>query len=278
MNNDKELERRRKISEKMKYNFKIGKIKGWKINSDKKRRSYPEKFFIEVFKNNNLYNKFEIIEKHSYGKYFIDFLFVEIKLIVEIDGEQHYKDQESINHDIIRDDYFIKEGFKIYRIRWKDVFNNTKVEIEEFLNFLSNIENKSIRKYDISNCLYEKKEKKKNLSRKNSIKKKKCDNCESLVYKTSKVCRSCWILKKKNSIRSEKYIPLRKNKCEICNEPIYGKKNCLICYHKASRTTERPPIEKLLKDVEELGYSGTGRKYNVSDNAIRKWIKNTLVS
>ena len=26
--------------------------------------------------------------------------------------------------------------------------------------------------------------------------------------------------------------------------------------------------------MEELGYSATGRKYGVSDNAIRKWLKN----
>lgn len=41
----------------------------------------------------------------------------------------------------------------------------------------------------------------------------------------------------------------------------------------STRKTERPPIEQLLKEVEELGFSAVGRKYGVSDNAIRKWIK-----
>ncbi len=36
---------KKKISEKMKQNFKDGKIKGWAINSDKNRRSYPENTF-----------------------------------------------------------------------------------------------------------------------------------------------------------------------------------------------------------------------------------------
>lgn len=36
----------------------------------------------------------------------------------------------------------------------------------------------------------------------------------------------------------------------------------------------RPDYNTLLSEVEILGYSGTGRKYGVSDNAIRKWIKN----
>jgi transposase-like protein len=29
----------------------------------------------------------------------------------------------------------------------------------------------------------------------------------------------------------------------------------------------------LIKEIAESGYSATGRKYGVSDNAIRKWVK-----
>ena len=39
------------------------------------------------------------------------------------------------------------------------------------------------------------------------------------------------------------------------------------------RKIERPDNETLIKEIEELGYSATGRKYGVSDNAIRKWLK-----
>ena len=39
------------------------------------------------------------------------------------------------------------------------------------------------------------------------------------------------------------------------------------------RKVVRPDKEILIKDVEEIGYSATGRKYGVSDNAIRKWLK-----
>lgn len=39
------------------------------------------------------------------------------------------------------------------------------------------------------------------------------------------------------------------------------------------RKVDRPSLNVLLLDVKELGYSGTGRKYGVSDNSIRKWIK-----
>ena len=40
-----------------------------------------------------------------------------------------------------------------------------------------------------------------------------------------------------------------------------------------NRKTNRPDYETLCKDIKKLGYVGTGKKYNVSDNAIRKWKK-----
>jgi len=39
------------------------------------------------------------------------------------------------------------------------------------------------------------------------------------------------------------------------------------------RKVERPSYNDLLNYVNINGYSATGRKYGVSDNAIRKWIK-----
>ncbi|NJO64882.1 MAG: hypothetical protein HC836_44205 [Richelia sp. RM2_1_2] len=39
------------------------------------------------------------------------------------------------------------------------------------------------------------------------------------------------------------------------------------------RVVIRPSLETLTKEIEEFGYVGVGRKYGVSDNAIRKWIK-----
>jgi hypothetical protein len=37
------------------------------------------------------------------------------------------------------------------------------------------------------------------------------------------------------------------------------------------RTVERPPRDQLLREVAESGFLAVGRKYGVSDNAIRKW-------
>lgn len=49
---------------------------------------------------------------------------------------------------------------------------------------------------------------------------------------------------------------------------------CKECSSISKRKVIRPEYEDLIKDVSENGYSSVGRKYGVSDNAIRKWIKN----
>lgn len=60
--------------------------------------------------------------------------------------------------------------------------------------------------------------------------------------------------------------------CQCGNNKNRNSNFCGECFHNNRRKVERPSLEQLKKEVEELGYSATGRKYNVSDNSIRKWI------
>lgn len=39
------------------------------------------------------------------------------------------------------------------------------------------------------------------------------------------------------------------------------------------RKVERPPYEQLLGEIEATSYLAVGRKYGVSDNAVRKWVR-----
>ena len=62
--------------------------------------------------------------------------------------------------------------------------------------------------------------------------------------------------------------------CKECNKELseQTKTNmCSECYIKSIKTTNKPIYEQLCIDINELGYCGAGRKYNVSDNTIRKW-------
>jgi hypothetical protein len=40
-----------------------------------------------------------------------------------------------------------------------------------------------------------------------------------------------------------------------------------------ARRVDRPPYPQLLREVKALGFSAAGRRYGVSDNAIRKWLR-----
>ncbi len=40
-----------------------------------------------------------------------------------------------------------------------------------------------------------------------------------------------------------------------------------------ARRVERPPYEQLLAEIEATSWSAVGRKYGVSDNAVRKWVR-----
>lgn len=41
----------------------------------------------------------------------------------------------------------------------------------------------------------------------------------------------------------------------------------------AARTVDRPPYDQLMAEIAETSWSAVGRKYGVSDNAVRKWVR-----
>jgi len=77
----------------------------------------------------------------------------------------------------------------------------------------------------------------------------------------------------------QKYLNKNKNVesnfCLDCSAKIDKRsKRCFSC-NKANKrkVKDRPSKEFLLKEVEESNYCAVGRKYGVTDNTIRKWIK-----
>jgi hypothetical protein len=77
-----------------------------------------------------------------------------------------------------------------------------------------------------------------------------CVNCGSLFYPTSSEQRHCslrcWGKRLADERRGVAQPGLRK--------------------------VERPPYDQLLNELAELGYLAVGRRYGVSDNAVRKWV------
>jgi len=65
--------------------------------------------------------------------------------------------------------------------------------------------------------------------------------------------------------------------CKKCFKKLKHKNihgMCIKCYGILKRKVKRPTMEQLEKEIEESSYCSVGKKYGVSDNAIRKWMKN----
>lgn len=65
-----------------------------------------------------------------------------------------------------------------------------------------------------------------------------------------------------------------KNHCKDCGKEILKESiYCPICSFKHKRKVKRPTKEQLILDFKELkNIKAIGKKYNVSDNAIRRWL------
>ena len=102
------------------------------------------------------------------------------------------------------------------------------------------------------------------------------------------VCPNCAATFDTHCGRSNRRTPVERHcaRCSKCFRVRYRThRYCSqACGRRAARTNrgipqpqarkvKRPPLSELLEDVERLGYSGTGRKYGVSDNAVRKWLR-----
>lgn len=124
-----------KLSNSLKKAHKEGRA--WNIGKSRwnNKPSYPEKFFMKVIKNEFEDKNYE--REYPVGIYSLDFAWVEKKKVIEIDGEQHERFKEYKERDKRKDEFLKNKGWKILRISWKDMSNNTKEKIKECKEFIN---------------------------------------------------------------------------------------------------------------------------------------------
>ena len=151
---------KKRMSDGMKLAHKEGRAKGWSfINSDESHRSYPEKWFVKnILKKHALYERYTVKEKFSFGKYFLDFAFLELKLDVELDGSQHFRNEKNMEFDRKRDEFMESNGWTVYRIAWMEITKDRNKPISDFLTWLDELKT-SGRRYDAASLLHELKNK-----------------------------------------------------------------------------------------------------------------------
>lgn len=69
------------------------------------------------------------------GPYITDFLCVDIKLIVEIDGDSHYE-QGAQEHDRKRDAFLREKGFAVLRLSNRRILENTDDVVQHIVELL----------------------------------------------------------------------------------------------------------------------------------------------
>jgi len=80
-------------------------------------------------------NNFQFYRQRIIGDYIVDFYCLRSKLIIEVDGSQHYQDEGS-RRDKLRDDYMKNLGMKILRVSDREVLQNLHGVVERIYEIL----------------------------------------------------------------------------------------------------------------------------------------------
>ncbi|MEI7425881.1 MAG: endonuclease domain-containing protein [Candidatus Moraniibacteriota bacterium] len=72
--------------------------------------------------------------QYSVGSYIADFYCSKLKLVIEIDGEQHFED-DNAKYDLARTEYFKSLGINVKRYTNSEIKNNLSVVMDDLFGF-----------------------------------------------------------------------------------------------------------------------------------------------
>jgi len=109
----------------------------WKRRALKKRQTPEEKIMWAVLRNRNFMGiKFR--RQQGFGEYIVDFYASKYKLVVEIDGNQHYT-PSGLKYDKKRTEFIEQFGAKVIRFKNKEVredLEGVKIKLREYIDEL----------------------------------------------------------------------------------------------------------------------------------------------
>ena len=273
------------LSEKRKKWIAENPDKSPYLMSHKSRgETYPEKYFREWMEKENI----PFQQEYKFKLYSFDFL-VNERVDLEIDGGQHKNDKRIIEHDIKRDNKSKDAGFIVYRILWSDYQRLNQEEKEKFLGelkeFLSNTNN-PIPEFVIKR-------------RTRNYKSRIIKPYKPSIFVKHKVDRRLYQYDYREMMAVEMFVS-GKTFSEICelfcisystlnkwieksgrenvmNKRIIVKKS-RICKKKQPKSIKPKQEDPRRKEAisllnQGMSYVQVGKKFKVSDNAIRKWVK-----
>lgn len=102
---------------------------------DLRTKATPQEIILWSRLKGRKFKNLKFRRQHLFGKYVADFVCLERKLIIEIDGSQHKEDNQ-IKHDEERSIFLESLGFRILRFWNNEVDNNLEgvfLKIEAFV-------------------------------------------------------------------------------------------------------------------------------------------------
>ena len=124
-----------KTSESMKKAHEEGRA--WNIGMSRwnNQPSWPEQWFMKVIENEGLDPNYT--REMPFGKYSLDFAWSGLKKCIEIDGEQHERCEKQKARDVAKDSLLTQQGWQVLRLRWKDIYSDSKGSIQKAKAFLA---------------------------------------------------------------------------------------------------------------------------------------------
>jgi group I intron endonuclease len=100
-----------------------------------------------------------------------------------------------------------------------------------------------------------------------------CVICGKEIGKRSTYCFECYNTKRKQENLEKQSVGLKTKKCCMCGVLITKRATyCAECIRK-EQSKNQPTKDELFKLILQHSFLQIGKKYNVSDNAVRKWCK-----
>ncbi|MBP6856666.1 MAG: endonuclease domain-containing protein [Candidatus Pacebacteria bacterium] len=78
---------------------------------------------------------YKLRRQHSIGRYIADFYCSEKRVVVEIDGVQHF-DKEAMEHDRVRSEFFQSQGISVVRFTNAEINTNLESVLENIRRVL----------------------------------------------------------------------------------------------------------------------------------------------
>lgn len=88
----------------------------------RKNSTNQESALWQILRNRKFYG-YKFKRQHPIGKYIVDFICEEKRIIIELDGSQHNEPQ-NIKKDNNRTEFLMLEGYRVVRIWNNDIDNN----------------------------------------------------------------------------------------------------------------------------------------------------------